>query len=79
MVKATEITLTKEVDYVDAGGNFCPYCGSSRIHALQPKLDDIFDTAEKGDTSNVTARVACKTCGGAWTNVYKLIGIEEAK
>jgi formate dehydrogenase maturation protein FdhE len=59
------LTVEQKQDYIVSGGNHCPYCASHNITAL------IFDGEDGGQP------VRCEDCGKEWTDIYKLVDIEE--
>ena len=61
--------LTKEQKqaYLDADGQVCPFCNSSQIEGGRIAIDR--DRAELD--------VKCSDCGKYWTDIYKLVAIEE--
>jgi len=52
-------------DYLLGGGNHCPYCASHDITAL------IFNGEDGGQP------VRCESCQKEWTDIYKLVDIQE--
>lgn len=63
----SEITSKMKEEYLEDFGNRCPHCGT----------DDISSVDWDYGTGEVWARVHCYQCGEDWTDVYKLVGIEE--
>ena len=52
-------------DYLLGGGHYCPYCGSHNITAL------IFEGEDEGQP------VRCESCQKEWTDIYKLVDVQE--
>ena len=59
--------ITKEMEkrYIDAMGDFCPYCHSDNIEAGEWYMQGAYQD------------VHCKTCGKTWHDVYELTRINE--
>jgi hypothetical protein len=61
------LTAQQKLDYMNAGGNKCPFCGSRDIEG-------------KGETNSDsdwhTNEVRCNACGAEWNDVYTLTGVE---
>ena len=59
-----------EQDYIDNGGNLCPYCGSSHITGNE------IDFPSDGVISQL---IMCGSCQRTWSEYYTLtsIGIED--
>ena len=57
------LTAQQKLDYMTAGGNKCPFCGSKNIEG-------------KGETESDadwhTNEIECHDCGGEWNDVYTL-------
>ncbi len=68
--ETNDITLTEKMkrEYINNGGNICPYCHS----------DDI--TAEDTDYfgGSQSTRVLCNDCERYWFDIYTLTDIQEA-
>jgi transposase-like protein len=54
--------------YVAAGGNLCPYCGSTDISGGSFTVD--------GPTAH--QEVSCSECDEEWTDTYTLAGFQRA-
>jgi hypothetical protein len=59
--------LTKEQiqDYIDGGGNRCPFCGS----------DNIEGGDREADGGIVSWSVLCLDCSAYWHDLYKLFDV----
>jgi len=54
-------------DYIKSGGVICPYCGSEDIEGgfININIGEAFQ------------EITCHSCDKRWTDIYKLIWIEE--
>ena len=58
--------MTNE-EYIDEGGNKCPFCHSKNINGLDFEADCDYASRE----------VECHDCGKLWTEMFNLRGYEE--
>jgi len=59
----------KNVDiYVDAGGDYCPFCHSPEVEQRSLIYYD-------DETSSMYRDQGCITCGKSWTDVFRLSGV----
>ena len=60
------MAFTKEqvAQYLEDGGNHCPYCASKDV------------SAGAFDGEGLCQTVECQACGRKWLDVYKLVSIE---
>ncbi len=65
-MEQTTLTEEQKKEYLTRGGVGCPYCGSMNYEGGEI------------DTGNGYAYqlIYCEDCDNAWTDEYKLIGIE---
>jgi formate dehydrogenase maturation protein FdhE len=63
------VTLEQERKYVEMKGTRCPYCGSM----------DISSDRTEAAGNEAFSVVTCNCCGKKWMDVYKLIGILNAR
>ena len=61
------LSKSKIKEYISSGGNICPYCGGQNVEGGERNSDD----------SITTQYVSCHDCGKSWTDIYKLIDIQE--
>ena len=61
-----EITKEMEQEYLENGGQKCPVCKSENISADKTEIDG----------SQGYANVDCRDCGATWTDIFKLVGID---
>lgn len=62
-----KLTKTQRERYVQREGCRCPYCNS----------DQLGGGSYDGDAGYITQSITCLDCEKSWTDVYKLIDIEE--
>lgn len=54
-------------DYLESGGNLCPFCRSDRVEANgEVVIDDLYGLQ----------KVDCVSCGHSWDDKYKLVSFE---
>ena len=61
-----EITKKMEKEYLEHGGQRCPVCGSDKVSSGNVEIDG----------SQGYANVDCGNCGATWTDIFKLVGID---
>ena len=54
--------------YLAEGGGVCLHCESRNIMALEQI---------QGDDGGASCQVECHDCGRIWTDIYKLVDVEE--
>jgi hypothetical protein len=64
-----QLTQSQINEYINHGGNKCPFCGAWNITAG----DSTFEAAEAWQD------VHCEECGKDWVDVFKMVGVEEKK
>jgi hypothetical protein len=57
--------MMSDQEYVKAGGNKCPHCGSGQVSA---------DSGVEVEGATAWQEVGCGDCQETWHDVYKLIG-----
>jgi hypothetical protein len=62
-----KLTSEQIKNYLENGGNKCPYCGSENISGGH------FET----DSNEAWQPVSCDDCGREWSDLYRLVGIYE--
>jgi Zn ribbon nucleic-acid-binding protein len=67
--KEKVLTFKSKTDYVRAGGNHCPYCGS----------EDITGSHMEVDGRDAWQEVTCTNCGRDWRDVYRLADVEASR
>lgn len=65
----TEEQLTKEAkqSYISSGGTICPFCESKELTGYAITIED----------GQATQTIICESCNKSWTDIYKLVDIEE--
>lgn len=63
----TKLTPEQKKEYVENGGQHCPYCGSTAIEGGK------FDAEWK----EAWSEVSCPDCGRTWQDEYRLVDIAE--
>ena len=64
---ATRLTPEQKKAYVEKGGQYCPYCGSTNIEGGR------FDAEWK----EAWSEVSCADCDRTWTDEYLLVNVTE--
>ena len=61
--------LTEEMkkDYVESDGTICPFCGSY----------DLYGGDRNTEFGVHTQNITCLSCHKEWTDVYKLVSVEQ--
>ena len=54
-------------EYIESGGNLCPYCESENITGGHGEFD--YDIAWRN--------VSCRDCGESWTEEFTMTGVTE--
>lgn len=63
---APDPTPEKVQEYIDCGGSFCLYCGSTDIRAGKLEAEDY----------QAWSPVTCQTCAREWQDVYHLAAVD---
>ena len=63
------LTFQRKADYLKAGGNHCPYCGSKSISGSHLEIDG----------QDAWQEVTCSACGMDWRDVYRLADVEPVR
>lgn len=58
-----------EEQYLEAGGMFCPYCGSNDLSASEIQADG----------KSAWCDIQCLSCAEEWKDIYTLTGVEMQK
>lgn len=66
MTKIKKLSKQKIKTYI-SNNNVCPYCGEENLSG------DFFNTED----GIATQTVVCADCGKEWTDIYKLVNIQE--
>jgi DNA-directed RNA polymerase subunit RPC12/RpoP len=62
-----ELTRVRKKQYMDNGGNICPYCGSN----------DLDCSRFHSDNACAWQNITCSDCKKEWRDVYTLTDIEK--
>jgi len=66
--KPEDQTMTEEQkkEYLQGGGNHCPYCKSDNLSTGEKNFDDRY----------ATVNVVCDDCAKEWTDIYTMTDVE---
>ena len=65
----SKLTEKQKAEYLKAGGVCCPYCGSGDICGSHVEIE----------YACCFQNIRCSTCGKEWTDIYKLVNVEEVE